>query len=419
MSLEDLSSAHTADYMKRDNEFFRNYGILSDHSNPGDYLNANFSLCFETDWHPVFFALFSKGKKHHSYNHAAVTANHFTLRKYQWYQIVVTWDFDNNELALYMNGIKIGSHDVTANELIRTTVGKHLFAGNPTLCYSTLSFYDMVLSDLQVESIYQNQTTDFDADLDEELRKTYLGKDPEYFQWSYSEEWKEKLNLSLLEKHHLDSFYLQGHSKGVKITSEGLAISTPDYPISEAVVDSQLYVWTYKAFEGDLYLEFEFKTLSEGGLSLLMTQASGMQREDFMKDYPLRTAGNMGMVAWSSVRNYHWEYYREMNDVRNDIACGAMLKNPYQYPLGFGCLEQQLEKNKWHKLQFQQIGNKIIGAIDGKIMIDAEDNGFIGQGPVYNFGRIAIRCMVRTNMIFRNLKVYNKNEYFDILDVRN
>ena len=322
-------------------------------------------------------------------------------------------------MALYANGIKIGSHDVTANNLIRTAVGEYLYAGNPTLCYSTLSFYDTVLSDQQIKSIYQNETTDFDVSLDKELRRTYLGKDPAYFQWVKNDGWEEKLNLSLTKKHHIDSFYLQGYNQGARITPEGLTILTPDYPISEAVVDSQLYVWTNKTFEGDLYLEFEFKILKEGGLSLLMTQASGMQREDFMKDYVLRTEGNMGMVAWSSIRNYHWEYYREMNDVRNDIACGAMLKNPFQYPLGFSCFSEQLTKNSWHKLQFQQIGNKIIGAIDGRIMIDSEDNGFNGNGPVYNFGRIAIRCMVRTNMVFKNLKVYNRNEYFDILDLRN
>jgi hypothetical protein len=63
-----------------------------------------------------------------------------------------------------------------------------------------------------------------------------------------------------------------------------------------------------------------------------------------------------------------------------------------------------------------QIGNKIIGAIDGKIIIQGEDNGFNNNGAVYNFGRIAIRCMIRSKMLFRNIKVYNRNLDFDILE---
>jgi hypothetical protein len=223
------------------------------------------------------------------------------------------------------------------------------------------------------------------------------------------------LDISFLQPEDLDTFYIQGY-QGAKITNDGLLLETPNIPISSDVVERQMYIWTKQAFEGDMYLEYEFMTLRKGGLSLLMTQASGMQREDFMADYPLRTEGNMGMVAWSSVRNYHWEYYREMNDVRNDIACGAMLKNPYQYPLAFGCMDKPLEKNQWHKLQFLQIGNKITGAIDGVIIINATDDWKSNSGSVYSFGRIAIRAMVRTKMLFRNLKVYNRNTDFEILD---
>jgi len=129
-----------------------------------------------------------------------------------------------------------------------------------------------------------------------------------------------------------------------------------------------------------------------------------------MADYPLRTSGKMTMVYGEDVRNYHWEYYREMGDMRNDVANSALMKNPYLYPLSFGSLNKPVEKNTWHKLQFLQTGNKLIGAIDGITMVEFIDDGFSNNGPVYDFGRIAIRCMLRTKMLFRNLKVYNKKE---------
>ncbi|MEO7766654.1 MAG: hypothetical protein ABIS01_04480, partial [Ferruginibacter sp.] len=104
-----------------------------------------------------------------------------------------------------------------------------------------------------------------------------------------------------------------------------------------------------------------------------MVQASGMNREDFMADYPLRTGGRMTTVYGEDVRNYHWEYYREMGDMRNDVENSALMKNPYLYPLSFGSLDEPVEKNKWQKLQFSQVGNKLVGAINGIVMVECTD----------------------------------------------
>ena len=180
--------------------------------------------------------------------------------------------------------------------------------------------------------------------------------------------------------------------------------------MNAAVLDSQMYVWTKKPFEGNLYVEYEYKSLRSGGLSLLLTQASGMNREDFMADYPLRTSGRMTMIYGEDVRSYHWEYYREMADMRNDLDNSAFMKQPWNYPLAFSTRNIPLAKNTWHKLQFLQIDNNLVGAIDGNIMFDCTDDGFTNNGPVLDFGRIAIRCMLRSKMIFRNLKVYTKEQ---------
>lgn len=416
MALEDLAPAVNYPGMKRDNENYNIFPIVTDQSDINNVWTANFSFYINKVWHPGLTAKFIKGEGHAIYNHAAATANHTEFEKYRWYQLSLSWDFDEKELALYINGIKVGSHDVTAEKLIRDVCGDTLYAGNPSLCISEIKFYDKALDNEVIYSIYRDEATDFDEEFDRNLKYTYAGIGRKSFEWKPGSEWEKKLDVTFLQPYDLDTFYVQGYTDGPKITDEGLLIETPNVPISVDVVEQQLYVWTKQTFEGDLYLEYEFKTLRKGGLSLLMTQASGMQREDFMADYPLRTEGNMGMVAWSSVRNYHWEYYREMNDVRNDIACGAMLKNPYQYPLAFGCMDKPLEKNQWHKLQFLQIGNKIIGAIDGTIIIDAVDDSHHNSGSVYSFGRIAIRAMVRTKMMFRNLKVYNRNLDFEILE---
>jgi hypothetical protein len=173
----------------------------------------------------------------------------------------------------------------------------------------------------------------------------------------------------------------------------------------------QVYLWTEKTFEGDLNVCFEFRSLLPGGLSLLMFQASGMQREDFMADYKRRTDGAMKMVGWEDVRNYQWEYYREMNDCRNDVGSHYFKKNPYQTVLAYQCHPQMFGEGNWHQLQFLQEGDRIRGAIDGITVFDCRDRPDIKSGPVYGFGRFALRCMLRSHMLFRNLEVRTRPRF--------
>jgi hypothetical protein len=243
------------------------------------------------------------------------------------------------------------------------------------------------------------------------LQHTYEGKNRNQLYWEVDSSWTPKLNLSLTKPTDLDSFYVQGKPVQVAITKEGLLIETANTEMTASKLDSQMYVWTMKPFEGDLYVEYEYKSLRPGGLSLLLTQASGMNREDFMADYPLRTSGRMTMIYGEDVRSYHWEYYREMADMRNDLDNSAFMKQPWNYPLAFGARDVPLSKDIWHKLQFRQIGNSIVGAIDGKIMFECTDDGFINNGPVLDYGRIAIRLMLHSKMVFRNLKVYNRSTF--------
>ena len=93
-------------------------------------------------------------------------------------------------------------------------------------------------------------------------------------------------------------------------------------------------------------------------LALLMIHASGMTREDFMADYPRKTSGLMETVHGQNVHNYHWEFYREMNDVRNDVGTAFSRKNPFAYRIGFGSAPAPFATNEWHKAQIVKISHK-------------------------------------------------------------
>ena len=92
----------------------------------------------------------------------------------------------------------------------------------------------------------------------------------------------------------------------------------------------------------------------------------------------------------------------------NDVGTAFSRKNPFAYRIGFGSAPAPFTINEWHKLQMLQVEGRVRGAIDGKVLLDFEDSSRTNSGCILNYGHIAIRCMVHTAMVFRNLKVYNE-----------
>lgn len=419
LALEDLDTMTQLPHFTNSNPFYMNYSLLSDYENQQDYANSVFSVNWCNTWYPQLFAKFFKGEVYpDAYNPkemAFVAAGHFTLKKGNWYQLCFAWDKCNNKYQLYMNGVLVGSANSFTQNLEYEAVGDTLFVGNPCLCISEICFYQEFAEEEAAKENYLSIAGNKNENIQESIQKMFKADRLERFEWQLTEEWVKKLDLSLTEEAHLNRFYVQGCRNAALVTKDGLLIETPQVIPRHGKGASpdmdQVYLWTDSCFEGDLYLEYEFMSLQEGGLGLLMFQASGMQREDFMKDYPLRTNGSMKTVTSEDVRNYHWEFYGEMNDVRNEISSHVLVKNPWFRPMGYVCKTEVQKRNIWHKLQALQEGDHIRCVIDGETVLDLWDDASTNNGPVLNFGRIAIRCMVRTKLILRNLKVYNKFDY--------
>jgi len=426
--LEDLAASFTADHMKISNEFFDNYTFLSDYEVPRDYPKGNF--CFIWNRFNEFRAKFFKGTVYPTHEGfeppqkawvQAVPFNYF--QQHRWYQLGVTWDDDAKSAVLYVNGVKLGTSDIFNKDFKRDIVGDALYAGCPALAHGEIAFYDTVLTGADLYKKYRAETPDYDAAIEKELRHAFEGTDLEPFTFDpIAAGWDKKLDIDFKNPvEQIKEFYVQGHTASVKPTGhpEGLLIETPElrYGAPESW-ESQVYIWSNKTFEGDLYAEWEWKAIKPNGLSLFMMHASGMTREDFMADYPKRTNGNMSTVHAADVRNYHWEYYREMNDVRNDTGTAFSRKNPFAYRIGFGSAPEPFTINQWHKAQIVQRGNKILGAIDGKILLEINDSSRNNSGAILNFGHIALRCMVHSALVFRNLKVYTDKLPFTELPLK-
>jgi len=424
MPLQDLSPVPIFESHKRSNPNFHKFVFLSNRENWGDTASCEFSFYYSTHWHPVLQAKFKRGEwvPHLTSlgmpQGACASANFFQMRAFHWYQMLLTWNKAENRYKIYANGVLVGSEDTTCEEpLDCQEAGPMLYGGSPAFAYASIEFFDEELSPPQATALHEETAPHQEPSLQSELRRMYLAEGLDAFEWQPDASWEQALDLSLTHREQLQEFTHQGYPSGITFTEEGLRVETP--PLSEFRTGtcgpegdhSRNYFWTRKYFEGDLAVSFDFKSLQHGGLCLFIAQASGMQGEDFHEDYFLRTDGVMSVVHKEDARNYHWEFYREMVDTRNDLVTHAMLKNPWLKPVAFQVENRQWELDRWYRFSFVQEGARLRGAIDGVQVIDAEDNGFDNNGPVLRGGHIAIRCMMRSSFVFRNLRVWTRPDF--------
>jgi hypothetical protein len=168
-----------------------------------------------------------------------------------------------------------------------------------------------------------------------------------------------------------------------------------------------MYLWSRRTFEGDQWIEFDFRVESPRGLALLVACASGMQREDFFADHGIPSTGSMGTIL-SDVRCYHWEFLRRVEAMRTDVETQYLAKNNIGLKLALRCVPR-LESNRWYRLRFVKAGRRLHGSFDGQTVFDVKDDPWTNNGPIYDFGRIGLRHMYNTTLRYRNLVVHTRD----------
>lgn len=426
LPLDDIAPHVQMPQHRISNPNYDMYTLLTDAEATQQSNYANFHFGLHTFFHPVLWAKFYHGHLNEGLaradRKALTSANHFEFQRNHWYVLAVTWDKPAGVYRIYANGVQVGSQDTTEKKpLLHEPCAERLFAGHPRLAISQVDFYDDALTKEQIETLSRELLgTAWNEELERELRARYEGTEIPAMEEVDLTGWEKELDLPLNRPEDFAAFTVQGCLTAARTTPDGLEVKTPGIeefyklsltdendPIEDVI---RVYYWTRQTFSGDLYVRVQFRLEEHGGLALLMTQAAGMQGEDFMRDYPLRANGLMRTVCWEDVRNYHWEFYREMADTRNDIVSHAVLKNPWFRPVGFQMENRQWETGRWYQLESWQTGNRLRGAIDGRQIYDFTDDPYAGTGPVLRNGHLALRCMMRTHLTFRNLEVYTRDE---------
>lgn len=221
--------------------------------------------------------------------------------------------------------------------------------------------------------------------------------------------WKEAYSCSFTNTDDLKGWIYQTGDKfkdsfDVRITKEGLLIKTP----TNVDVDTRMYLWSPKTFEGDQWIEFDFRLESPKGLALVAICTAGSHREDFIQDHGVEKTGGMGTILGRTV-NYHWEFMRRVEMMRSDLETQYLAKNSWGRKMFYGVIPR-FEQNRWYRLRFVKLDNRLHGSINGKTVFDIVDDPSVNNGPVLNFGRIGLRQMYNTTMRYKNFIVYERNE---------
>jgi len=333
-----------------------------------------------------------------------VYAERLTLRRGCWYSVVLTWDKPAKKLRLYVNGRRMGYCD-TAKQF--GEFGETLFLGNTMMLMRELTMTPTVMEEEEVAAQYKQQRPAGNKVADEDIHRTVDPRQGAPLDLKRDASWKEAYACGFDKKADLAAWiYQTGDAMRSKFTvetsPEGLLIATP----SEIANDSRMYLWSPRSFEGNQWIEYDFRLEGPNGLALLVACCRGAQREDFINDYPLQRTGGMGVIL-SSTSNYHWEYMRRVEIMRRDVETQYVSKNPWHWRMHYGCIPAY-EQNRWYRMRLIKHGDRLHGSIDGKTVFDVIDQTSSNNGPSLNYGRVGFRQMYDTTMRFRNFSVYEQ-----------
>lgn len=419
LSLEDIDTQSSLGHINRFQPDYQVTPILTDHEQVREFKEATFAATFVNTWYPQCFVKRHRGgvypEAYQPTKSCFVGLGHWSMRRMTWYHFAYTWDHDTSDYRVYLNGVLAATSPQYDKPLRYEQANPTLYAGHPRLVLSDIRLDDTVCSGAELRQRIEADATPINPQEQQAIERVYAGVGVPKLEWQTPDDWDTVLDLPLNTPDTLDHFYVQGVTDQATVTDEGLRVRTPfeappkpddwDDQHDEPFCRHHMYLWLERFFEGDIHLSFEFLSRSDRGLGLLVAQASGMHREDFMADHPRRTSGTMRTIYGENVRNYHWEYYRHMGDTRHDVASSALLKQPWQWPLAYQCLDRTFALEQWHQLDFIHVGDRLIGAIDRIVMFDVIDNPRVTCGPVYQCGRFALRAMWKTDLTYRNLRV--------------
>lgn len=347
--------------------------------------------------------LVTGGREQSELTQATLYQPSFPMQPGKWYHVGIGWDVDQNRLEMYANGecINIGE-DRAFN-----VPDQAIYIGNPFMAVANVRGSDRLLDAEEVTESFEVDRTTHDRALDPASRSATHGVTYDPISVD-RESYTLQTELALTDQSEVDQFVQHGPDDTIlrecRATPEGLLFETPDTWKHQACTT----LWAPGNYEGDVLVECDFKLERPEGLALLIFNASTFDRADVIDHRNYDETGHMRTLL-SDMRAYWWEFHRKTPPTRKRDDTHILLKAPHGNPPLDDNIGDLPDVGTWHTLTVSKEGDRIRGAIDDTVLVDADESDFPGNGPSLNTGRVGIRHMQKTRIRYRDLRVRTRS----------
>jgi hypothetical protein len=187
------------------------------------------------------------------------------------------------------------------------------------------------------------------------------------------------------------------HDGRLKITSDRPDAAPPEHGHS--------VLWTDRPFPGNFVAEWEVELLSSPGLLIVFFAAEGLNGKDIFDPSLRRRSGAFGQYISGDTRSYHISYYS--NPAHEPGRTTSNLrKNPGILMLDQGPVGIFAGSQERHKIQLIHLDGEIQLSVDGRIAVRYSDTETERHGPPYTGGRIGLRQMQWTRVLYNDFRVW-------------
>ena len=166
-------------------------------------------------------------------------------------------------------------------------------------------------------------------------------------------------------------------------------------------------VWCPVEFPEKFIAEWEYRPVSEYGISLIFFAAKGMNGEDIFDSSLPKRDGNFQKYINDVIKNYWIIYYSNHTRMRtSNIATTYICKSGKSSLCAMGRIGIMPGDDGFHHLRLIKDGPHIQFQVDGKVVLDFIDPGTDRWGSILGSGKFSFRQMAFTVGAYRNFSVW-------------
>ena len=166
-------------------------------------------------------------------------------------------------------------------------------------------------------------------------------------------------------------------------------------------------VWCPVEFPEKFIAEWEYKPVSEHGISLIFFAAKGKNGEDIFDPLLPERDGHFQKYINDAIRNYWIVFYSNHTRMRtSNIATTYICKSGKSSLCAMGRIGIMPGDDGFHHLRLIKDGPHIQLQVDGKVVLDFIDPGTDRWGSILGSGKFSFRQMAFTVGAYRNFSVW-------------